>query len=44
MTGLSRETVTRALDVLQKEKRIKIRGVDRNVILLPDFFRLGSIP
>ena len=43
MTGLSRETVTRALDVLQKEKCIRIRSVDRNVILLPGFFKLGII-
>jgi len=43
MTGLSRETVTRTLEALQKGKNIKIRTGDRKVILLPDFLNLKLV-
>jgi CRP/FNR family transcriptional regulator len=43
MTGLSRETVTRTIDALQKGKNIKIRSGDRKVILLPDFMNLRLV-
>jgi CRP/FNR family transcriptional regulator, cyclic AMP receptor protein len=43
MTGLSRETVTRTIDALKKEKSIKIRTGDRKVILLPDFLNLSLV-
>lgn len=39
MTGLCRETVTRTLDALKKDKCIKIRSEDRKVILLPGFLK-----
>jgi CRP/FNR family transcriptional regulator len=43
MTGLSRETVTRTIDALRKEKSIQIRKGDRKVILLPDFLKLRLV-
>lgn len=43
MTGLSRETVTRTIDALQKGKSIRIRSGDRKVILLPDFLKLSLV-
>lgn len=39
MIGLSRETVTRTLDAMQKDKCIKIQKGDRKVILLPGFLK-----
>jgi CRP/FNR family transcriptional regulator, cyclic AMP receptor protein len=41
MTGLCRETVTRALDALKKNKCIKIQSGDKKVILLPGFLKFG---
>jgi CRP/FNR family transcriptional regulator, cyclic AMP receptor protein len=43
MTGLCRETVTRTLDALKKNKCIKIHRGDRRVILLPGFLKQGII-
>ena len=43
MTGLCRETVTRTLDALKKDKCIKIQREDRKVILLPAFLKQGII-
>ncbi len=43
MTGLTRESVTRTLDILQKDKCINMRGRDRKVILLPGFLKLGFV-
>ncbi len=43
MTGLTRETVTRTIVALQKNKCIKVRGVDKKVILLIGFFKLALV-
>jgi CRP/FNR family transcriptional regulator len=43
MTGLCRETVTRTLDALKKDKCIKIQRGDRKVILLPGFLKPGIV-
>ncbi|HMK55983.1 MAG TPA: Crp/Fnr family transcriptional regulator [Dissulfurispiraceae bacterium] len=42
MTGLCRETVTRALDALKRDKYIKIHKGDKKVILLPAFLKCRS--
>jgi len=41
MTGLCRETVTRTLDALKKDKCIKVLRRDKKVILLPGFLKQG---
>lgn len=43
MTGMTRETVTRGLDLLQKDTFIKIRRPDRKIILLPGFEKVGIV-
>ena len=42
MSGLTRETVSRTLDSLQKDNFIKIHKGDRKIILLPEFVKLES--
>ncbi|HMK60700.1 MAG TPA: Crp/Fnr family transcriptional regulator [Dissulfurispiraceae bacterium] len=42
MTGLCRETVTRALDTLKRDKYIKIHKGDKKVILLHSFLKCHS--
>jgi len=41
MTGMTRETITRGLDLLQKDNCIRMGRADRKIVLLPEFLKLG---